>query len=71
MMTRMTGTVVNGALHLDQSLELPEQSRVTVFVTPAPEAVRRKEILKKFFESSDETPLFAERLTREQLHERG
>ena len=70
MKTTHTATVINGALKLDDPLELPEQSPVTVSITPATDSARRKEILKKFFELSDETPLFGEPLTREQLHER-
>lgn len=70
MKTTHTATVINGALKLDDPVELPEQSRVTDSVTPTTDAARRKEILKKFFELSDATPLFGEPLTREQLHER-
>ena len=72
MKTTHTATVINGELKLGDPLVLPEQSPVTVSVTPTTGSARRKEILKKFFELSDKTPLFGEdrRLTRDELHER-
>ncbi len=75
MSTTHTATVVNGALQLDQPLELPEQSRVAITVIPLSDEAtrrRRKEALEKFFASVEETHFVSdgERLTREQMHER-
>ncbi len=74
MKTTHTATVINGELKLDDPLELPEQSRVTVSVTPIkPSMARQLEALRQFKAISDATPLFGEgrRLTRDELHERG
>ncbi len=70
-----TATVVAGTLQLDEPLDLPEKSRVTVAVTPQEDEAtrqRRREAMKKFFESVDEVHFVSngERFTREQLHER-
>ena len=73
MKTRHTATVVDGSLKLDDPLDLPEQSRVEITIAPIEKDVDRKlEALRKFRALSDATPLFgeAERLTRDQLHER-
>ena len=73
MKTKHTATVVDGSLKLDDPLDLPEQSRVEITVAPIAKDVDRKlEALRKFRDLSDATPLFgdAERLTRDQLHER-
>ena len=75
MTTTHTATVVNGALQLDEPLELPEQSRVTVTVTaPTDEETRRRrrDAAEKFLASARETRFVSdgEKLTRDQLHER-
>ena len=73
MKTTHTATVVDGSLKLDDPLNLPEQSRVEITVAPIAKVVDRKlEALRNFRALSDATPLFgaAERLTRDQLHER-
>ena len=73
MKTTHTATVVDGSLKLDDPLNLPEQSRVEITVAPIAKDVDRKlEALRNFRALSDATPLFgaAERLTRDQLHER-
>ena len=76
MTTTRTATVVNGTLQLDEPLELPEQSRVTLVVTPQEDAAtrqRRREAMQKFFALADEVHFVSdgEKFTRDQLHERG
>ena len=78
MTTTRTATVVNGTLQLDEPLELPEQSRVTVSVASpttsphdAPSSPQRQS-LDEFFQFVDQLGIRAgEHLTRDQMHERG
>lgn len=75
MTTTRTATVVNGALQLDEPLQLPEQSRVSVSVIPhTDDSARRRRIAtaEKFIQSVQETHFVSdgEKLTREQLHDR-
>ena len=73
MTTTHTATVVNGALQLDEPLKLPEHSRVHVTVLPLnPDPERRKRAFEQFFKLADELKICdGEKLTRDQMHERG
>jgi hypothetical protein len=52
MMMRVTGTVVDGSLMLDQRLNLPDQSRVNVTLEPLDaEASARRSDLERLTES--------------------
>lgn len=73
MKTTHTATVVNGTLQFDQPLNLPELSRVEVTVAAIiDDSARRRRAVEEFIRLSDEAKVNSgERLTRDQLHERG
>jgi hypothetical protein len=68
----VTGTVQQGAIHLDQPLTLPDNSRVQVIIQPLPETTQAwMEKFEEFVKYCEEHPVYAGvRYTREQLHER-
>ena len=68
----VTGTVQQGAIHLDQPLPLPDNCRVQVTVQPLPETTQAwMEKFNAFLKYRAEHPIYAGvRYTREQLHER-
>ncbi len=73
MKTETMGTVVAGALRLDQQLDLPDQSRVRVAVEPLEGwQARLREGWKAWKKFSDEHPIHAggRRYSRDELHER-
>jgi hypothetical protein len=72
MITQVAATVVGGLLKLDESLQLPDQTRVTLTIEPLVEtldSVAAWESLKAWVR---ENPLhdLGPRLTRDELHER-
>ena len=73
MKTQVTGTVVDGGLQLDQTLDLPSNVRVHVTVelaeTPDPDRIAAWEAMKK---RNREHPIdFGGRhFTRDELHDR-
>ncbi len=76
MTTTRTATVINGALQLDEPLQLPEESRVTVTVSndaqsQAISAAPRRAMsdFRQFVKGLQIRD--GEKLTREQLHDRG
>lgn len=78
MTTTHTATVVAGTLQLDQPLDLPEKSRVTVAVTPnlavlpSTDDSASPRSLTEFFAFVDGLNInIGEKLTRDQIHERG
>lgn len=71
-MTQTTGTVHDGVLQLDQRLDLPDQTRVTVTVEPVAEdwRVRFREGLERLRRRIREDPIRAGvHFTREELYE--
>lgn len=71
-MTQATGVVQNGVLQLDQRLDLPDQTRVTVTVEPVTEdwRVRYREGLERLRKRIREDPIRAGiHFTREELYE--
>jgi len=73
MDSSITGTVQQGAIHLDRPLSLPDNSRVQVIVQPLPETTQAwMEKFNAFLKYCDEHPVNSGglRYTREQLHER-
>jgi hypothetical protein len=73
MKTETLGTVVAGALTLDEQLDLPDQSRVRVAVEPLEGwQARLREGWKAWNEFSNEHPIHAggRRYSRDELHER-
>lgn len=75
MTTTGMATVVNGTLQLDTPMDLPEQSRVKVTVSPLTDDATQARRIKAFaeFRASVNEVNFksdGERLTREQMHER-
>ena len=72
MITQVAATVVGGTLKLDESLHLPDQTRVNLTVEPItekPDSVAAWESLRAWIQ---ENPLhgLGPRLTRDELHER-
>ena len=73
MTTQITGTVIDGQLHLDQPLALPDQSRVTVTIVAQPvTSANRQQAFGTWWKYLDEHPIDSGglRFTREELHER-
>jgi len=73
MKTQMTATVVNGTLKLDQPIDLPDDSRVTVLIEPVPGSTRDSmSSWKAIQERSKQSPLHTggHRFSREELYER-
>jgi hypothetical protein len=73
MKTTFTGTVVNGALKLDQRVELADESRVFVTVVAVEDTQRRwGEALEALERLRREHPIDSGglRYTRDELHER-
>jgi len=74
MTTTHNATVINGALHLDKPLELPEQSRVTIEVHRPTQADPAKSLaaLRRFKALNDVNPVFSDGKlpTRDELLER-
>ena len=73
MTTETTATVIGGSLHLDEPLNLPDQTRVRVtVVATGDERQRRLEAWKKLQEYMRTHPLNSGglRFTRDQLHDR-
>jgi hypothetical protein len=73
MKTETTGTVVGGALQLDQQVDLPDHSRVRVEVEPLDEwRVRFAAGLQAWRQLRQNQPINSggRRYTRDELHER-
>ena len=72
MNTDVTGTVLGGALKLDQPLSLPDQSRVRVTIQPVVSNEGWQQALKALSRLRQEQPICSDgqRYTRDQLHER-
>ena len=73
MRTEIAGTVVRGALDLDRPLNLPDQSRVIVWVEPVENwRTRLKEGLNSWREFCKQHPVHSggRRYSRDELHER-
>ena len=73
MTTQTTATVVDGALKLDEPLDLPNETRVRVTVECADsKRVARQEALKRLFEYMNQHPINSGglRFTRDELHDR-
>ena len=71
--SQVTGTVVGGALKLDESLDLPENSRVTVTVEAFDEETRKAiEAWESFKQRIKDHPVNSGGMhfTRDELHER-
>ncbi len=73
MRTETLGTVVAGALQLDQQLDMPDQSRVRVAVEPVENwQLRLREGLESWKEYCEKHPIHAggRHYSRDELHER-
>ncbi len=73
MITRATATIVDGSLMLDQKLNLPDQSRVSVTVETLDReaAVRQREVASLFDSFAKYSrPLGPRTWKREELYER-
>lgn len=73
MTTQTTGTVVDGALRLDEPLDLPNETRVRVAIIPEEsDRGRRKQLWKEFLEYMNQHPVDSggRRFTRDELHDR-
>ena len=75
MTTQVTATVVDGMLKLDESLKLPEQTRVRLIVEPISDALpatTAQEAWQAITTRLSERPLHfgGQRYTRDELHER-
>ena len=73
MNTKSTGTIVDGSIQLDQPIDLPDQSRVTVrtdLLEHDPKLAQ--EALESFLQRTRVRPVYSDgvRLTRDQLHKR-
>ncbi len=73
MRTQTTGTIVDGALELDQRIDLPDHSRVRVAIEPL-ESWRSKfqAGLNEWRSLCERRPIHSggRRFTRDELHER-
>jgi len=68
------GTIVDGAIQLDQPLPLANHSRVRVTVTPVDEIERKwDEALRNLEQLKKDHPINSggEKLTREEIYDRG
>lgn len=72
MVTRLSATVIDGALVLEEPLQLPDQCRVTVTIQVPESAANCHAAFKAFRKYSDEHPVDSggRRFTRDELHER-
>ena len=72
MSTRMMATVVGGMLKPDESLSLPDQTRVSLSIEPVAEQVEAREAWASLRAWIAARPLhgLGRRLTRDELHER-
>ena len=72
MSTEVTGTVLGGALNLDQPLSLPDQSRVRVTIQPLDANDGWRSALDALERLRKERPIHAagKRFTRDELYER-
>jgi hypothetical protein len=73
MRMEITGTVVDGALELDQRLDMPDQSLVRVALEPVEDwRARARAGLEAWKAYCDEHPIYSggRRYTRDELHER-
>lgn len=68
-----TGTLVDGVIQLDELVELPNHSRVSVSIAPlAHRPEKAKAALESFLKRADERAFNSggKRFTRDELHER-
>ncbi len=72
MTTQVSATVVGGMLRPDESLELPEQTRVNLTIETLPERLAAAAAWQSLKAWIRENPVhgLARRLTRDELHER-
>lgn len=73
MKTEMTGTLIDGVVQLDGSVDLPNRSRVTVSIEPIEfDAEKAKAALESFLKRTELRPIHTGgiRYTRDELHER-
>ncbi len=72
MTTQVTATVVGGMLKPDESLQLPERTRVNLTIEPIAEKLDPAEAWKALRAWIYQNPLhgLGRRLTRDELHER-
>lgn len=72
MPQRITGIIEDGVLKLDEPVELPDHSRVSVIVEPLSEVEQRLAAWNSVEERLRQRPINAQglRFTRDELHER-
>lgn len=71
MITKVTGTVQNGALMLDEALAFPDYTRVTLTVEAAWDAAQAREGWQRLLAEVDAHPIVGvKHYTREELYER-
>ena len=73
MKTEITATVVDGALKLDEPLDLPDETRVRVAITPDETGrSRRKQVWLEFLEYMKQHPVNSggRHFTRDELYDR-
>lgn len=72
MPQRITGIIEDGVLKLDERVELPDHSRVSVIVEPLSEVEQRLAAWNSVEERLRQRPINAQglRFTRDELHER-
>ena len=72
MSQRVTGTIEDGVLKLDEPIGLPDRSRVSVVVEPLTEVQERMAAWNRIEERLRKRPINAKglRFTRDELYER-
>lgn len=73
MKTETTGTLVDGAVQLDEAIDLPNHCRVSVSISPIEFDPDKSHIaLAAFLNRTEERPIHSGgiRFTRDELHER-
>ncbi len=72
MTTHATATVIDGVLKLDESLTLPNQTRVKLTIAPLTESTEPLAAWESLLSRLQQRPVHAEGLhfTRDELHER-
>ena len=73
MTTVMTGTLIDGVVKLDETVNLPDNSRVSVSIEPIDhDPDKAKAALESFLKRADQRDFNSAgiRFTRDELHER-
>ena len=73
MIARRTATVLAGEIKLDDPIDLPDRSRVTVLIEPSSvETASRQEAMTRLEELCRDHPVSSggQRFSRDELHER-